>query len=103
MILEAFSTVLHQEWGKNEDSAQDILHRWLLNILTESEGPANVIHNVIRTELSLLNISGEAVFAGKSSTGATLLQSLYLYCDSYERWQFSRWIHHLKPAAFHRR
>ena len=35
-----------------------------------------------------------------SKSGEILLNSLYLYCDSYEQWQFSRWLHHLKPHNF---
>jgi hypothetical protein len=99
MILEAFSHVLHREWGREDNSARDILHRWLLSVLTEAE-PKDNVSKVIHTEIALLNAPGHAIFLAKSDTGETLLNSLYMYCDSYENWQFGRWLHEIKPHRF---
>lgn len=99
MILEAFSEVLHREWSHQGDSARDILHRWLLGVLVEAE-PKNLTYTVIHTEICVMNLPEKTIFAGRSDTGHTLLRSLYLYCDSFERWQFGRWLHSVKPHSF---
>lgn len=99
MILQAFSQVLRREWQHPECPAVDILHRWLLAILTEAE-PKDTISKVIHTEVELLELSDRITFIGKSKTGHILLQSLYQYCESYERWQFNRWLHQVKPYYF---
>jgi hypothetical protein len=99
MILEAFSKILHEERRRTGDSAKTILHRWLLGILTEAI-PEDNVGRVIHAEIALLHVSGKTAFASRSQTGETLLNSLYLYCESYERWQFGRWLHELKPHYF---
>ena len=99
MILEAFSVVLHRERDQTDLPALAILYRWLVGILTEAE-PQDNVSKVIHTELSLHYTPGQLTFSPKSKSGEILLNSLYLYCDSYERWQFGRWLHHLKPHNF---
>ncbi len=100
MILEAFSVTLRQEWKLGEQPAKSILHRWLLKNLTEAN-PQDHVTKVIQTELKLLHLPQHQLgYIAKSPTGQTLLKSLYQYCDSYEQWQFSRWLHELKPQSF---
>ncbi len=99
MILEAFSQTLRREWEQDENPATEILHGWLFNILTEAS-PIDNVSKVIHAEVALIDVSGNPSFIGRSKTGETLLKSLYLYCESFERWQFSRWLHHLKPHHF---
>ncbi len=100
MILEAFSKVLHEERARTGDSAENILHDWLQDQLACYDAELDNVTRVIQTEVAMLNISGQIVFTGRSTTGQTLLDSLYLYCDSYEQWQFRRWLHHAKPHSF---
>lgn len=99
MILEAFSSVLHIEKRRTGHSAVHILHAWLMNILSEAH-PADMVSKVVHAEVELIHQKGNIAFRPKSETGNILLQSLYRYCDSYEHWQFSRWLHELKPHEF---
>ncbi len=99
MILEAFSKILHEERRRTGDSAKIILRRWLLSIMSDAT-PEDNVSKVIHTEIALLHISGRTAFASRSQSGEKLLNSLYLYCESYERWQFGRWLHELKPHYF---
>jgi len=102
MILEAFSEVLHRERQRTGQQALDILQRWLLSILSEAV-PADNIERVIHAEIALADLTGQPVFLSKSGSGEILLKSLYTYCDSYEHWQFRRWLHNLNATAFERR
>ncbi len=99
MILEAFSDVLKDQFEDMDSSAVEILHAWLLNVLAEPT-PSTQVSKVIHTEIELFELAGHPVFIGKSSTGDTLLKTLYFYCESYERWQFGRWLHQIKPHQF---
>lgn len=99
MILEAFSQVLHLEREQTGDPAVDILHRWLHRILTQRETSDNTT-KVIHMEIAMIAQHGQIAFLGRSPSGERLLNSLYIYCESYENWQFSRWLHDLKPHAF---
>lgn len=99
MILEAFSQTLHSHWHPTECSAVVLLHRWLLGILTEPD-PQDMVSRIIQTEVALLNMPAHPTFVARSTTGKTLLNSLYQYCDSYEQWQFRRWLHESKPHHF---
>lgn len=99
MILEAFSQILHRDWHVEGESAKSILHRWLLGMLTDIQ-PDDNVSKVIHTELEMHHNADCIAFLPKSYTGQILLNSLYLYCDSYESWQFSRWVHEQKPQHF---
>lgn len=101
MILEAFSQILHQEWHGEGASAVGILHRWLFGQLAEAH-PRSHVTKVIHTELELHEAHEETIIVPRSKTGELLLRSLYMYCESYERWQFSRWLHHIKPNNFNK-
>jgi hypothetical protein len=76
-----------------------VLHRWLLSILSEAN-PTENVHKVIHAEIAIVNAPWQMTFVPRSPSGETLLNSLYLYCDSYERWRFGRWLHDIKPHAF---
>ncbi len=97
MILETFSQYLKQQYSEDA-SAEAVLHQWLeqqLNLTT----PDN-IGKVIQTEIVKVHFDDEVWFVGTSDSGAQLLESLYQYCASYDRWQFSRWLHNVKAADF---
>jgi hypothetical protein len=99
MILEAFSQVLRQEHYQGGPCAKEILHKWLKHILSQPF-PHSQVDRVIYREIAMLRVSRKIAFTGRSATGECLLRSLYLYCESYERWQFRRWLHDLKPHNF---
>jgi hypothetical protein len=98
MILEAFSEILHQEWVPDKRGARDILHDWLLHHLQAPRANTHVTA-VIQAEICYLAVPNQLVFFSESPTGVVLLNSMYDYCDSYEQWQFSRFLHHLKSSV----
>lgn len=123
MIVEAFSHYLkkqfavlspddsnHKSYGETRVNTRDILHRWLdehlnnkftHNLHTKS-GKENAIAvgNVIREEITIAQFEDELWYIGTSDSGERLLKTLYHYCDSYDRWQFSRWLHQVQPSQF---
>ncbi len=99
MILEAFSEILREQYHLGRP-AEEILHVWLSSHLDEEPQTGNSVGRVLHTEVTRLNINGETWFAGRSASGNRLLDSLYGYCKSYESWQFSRWLHHLRASDF---
>lgn len=99
MILEAFSEVLREEYHQGR-TAEEILHAWLSAHLDTPAGEENSVGRVLHTEVSRLNLNGETWFTGRSASGNRLLDSLYSYCKSYESWQFSRWLHHIRASDF---
>lgn len=103
MILEAFSQQLHSQYCYKQRSAQTVLQNWLLAQLSEAL-PNDIVTRVLQTEIGMDDTTtGLVAFYGKSTTGEVLLNSLIIYCDSYEHWQFRRWVHELKPATFNHR
>ncbi len=101
MILEAFSRTLRQRWEVGGIPARELLHHWLLEKLSEAS-PSDTISKILHMELEVLSRGGQFVFLARSPSGKTMLKALYRYCDSYEQWQFSRWLHHVKATAFNR-
>ncbi|MFM7389153.1 MAG: hypothetical protein ACKO34_00845 [Vampirovibrionales bacterium] len=101
MILEAFAEVLHQQYHSQHRPAVTVLQAWLQGYLQHpSSGAVDHIHRVIVTEIQQVSTEPWCVFAGKSPSGSTLLASLYDYCQSYENWQYRRWLHTVKPTQF---
>lgn len=105
MILEAFAEVLHQQYHSQHRPAVTVLQAWLQGYLQSylqhpSSEPMDHIHRVIVTEIQQVSTEPWCVFAGKSPSGSTLLASLYDYCQSYENWQYRRWLHTVKPTQF---
>ncbi len=105
MILEAFSIVLRQGYCAENTAAgptaMDILHHWLRAILSKPFPEGNV-EKVIHAEISMLCCEEQVAFMPRSRSGESLLKTLYYYCESYEQWQFNRWLHHVKPHYFNR-
>jgi hypothetical protein len=98
VILEAFSQVLRAP--ENADRrAMTVLSQWLNNTLIAdaSDPVSKVIHAEI--ERHVFPPRG-AVFQGRSPSGDRLLASLMEYCQSYEHWQYSRWLHQIKASDF---
>lgn len=105
MILEAFSTVLKDEWQESGWPAKRILHQWLTQELSapkpkQPQTEAEHVRRVLQTELRLAKGAGHTALLPQSTSGERLLKSLYLYCDSFEQWQFSRWLHAVKAHQF---
>ncbi len=107
MILEAFSHKLKNSSGnqsKGSCPAEDLLHEWLMGILTGESGDSDsvddIVTRVIQTEIAYVAMDDELWFVGRSETGAELLDALYNYCKSYDNWQFSRWLHDLQASDF---
>lgn len=99
MILEAFSQELQAD--KNRGRAPErVLFDWLVGHLLVPAHPHDHVSRVIQTEIALLDVDGRLGFEGRSASGHTLLQSLFNYCRSYEQWQFSRWLHHMRASDF---
>ncbi|MEB3287697.1 MAG: hypothetical protein VKJ04_09355 [Vampirovibrionales bacterium] len=44
--------------------------------------------------------AGLFVFAPKTDSGKRLLKTLVSFCQSYDQWQFSRWLHHVNASDF---
>lgn len=99
MILTAFSHVLQRDWHRYGRSAKAVLHAWLLATLTEAH-PQDNVGRVIHAELKLLYLNGRTAFAPRHASGQILLHSLFNYCESYEQWQFRRWLHEAQPQTF---
>jgi hypothetical protein len=99
VILEAFSGQLQDQFGRGR-SPEQILHDWLLEILTQPANAQDQIGRVIHTEIELFQHNEETCFRGVSPSGRRLLESLYGYCRSYENWQFAKWLHHLRASDF---
>lgn len=99
MILEAFSGHLHERSGKGH-SSEEILHQWLFEILSAPQNRREPVTCVIHTEIGMQLTDGKMQFAGLSATGDRLLSSLYGYCKSFDHWQFTRWLHHLRASDF---
>jgi hypothetical protein len=102
MILEAFSEVLHQYYHHSERSATAVLQQWLHYHLSHPcPQPCNHIHRVLLTEIQYIEGSSSLmVFSGRSPSGDKLLASVYDYCQSYENWQYRRWLHTVQPKDF---
>lgn len=99
MILEAFSECLRAEYSPDEPSVY-VLYRWLTDILSEDPNDGDQISRVIHAEITMQNVDSYVVFEGLSKHGDRLLKSLYDYCQSYEDWQFRRWLHRVKASDF---
>ncbi|MDX2084579.1 MAG: hypothetical protein SFZ03_04240 [Candidatus Melainabacteria bacterium] len=99
VILEAFSAQLHAQFDLDR-SAVDILHGWLMHVLTSPQAQYGHVSRAIHMEITVIRFNGEIYFQGKSLSGQCLLESLYDYCRSYEDWQFRRWLHERKASDF---
>ena len=63
----------------------------------------HAIASVIRREITAIHDdeTNRWMFIPNSHTGKTLLKSLLDYCQSYDHWQFSRWLHRVQASDFH--
>ncbi|MBY0451083.1 MAG: hypothetical protein K2X01_10715 [Cyanobacteria bacterium] len=103
VILEAFSQRLQQEYGGIR-TPLEILEAWLTEQLQMPRlvnGPGeNKVSRVIQAEVVMLTVNGTCYFEGRTATGRQLLDSLYQYCESYDHWQFARWLHDVRASDF---
>jgi hypothetical protein len=108
VILEAFSHVLHKEYGPKQPAVA-VLQRWLAaQLMNQTPEALDHVHHIVLTELSLKrkavrrkNGLRYVLFVQANSiSGQVLLNSLYDYCRSYEDWQYRRWLHTVKASDF---
>lgn len=111
MILEAFSQTLKQRFPAEKNAAR-ILFQWLAGYLTHAPSGSvttgasfdPVVAHVLHAELEWCEAGpDEPVLASlhpRSATGEILLKSLLDYCQSYEDWQYRRWLHQLRASDF---
>ncbi len=85
-----------------------VLRDWLITMLqTPAENlvadiplhERNVM-NVIQAELMLVYWQGDASIEPASASGSRLLRTLEDYCDSYDHWQFGRFLHQVNASDF---
>ena len=114
MILEAFAPLLQRYYRRyrqphNEPTARpsalSLLQAWLYRHLSapkplSTTWAARHVHQVLRTEITLVATHPFLVFQGNSAGGQRLLESLTAYCHSYEDWEYRRWLHQLKASDF---
>jgi hypothetical protein len=108
VILEAFSHVLHKEYGSKQPAVV-VLQRWLAaQLMNPAPEGLDHVHSILLTELSLKRKAIPAktglryvlFVQANSISGQVLLNSLYEYCRSYEDWQYRRWLHTVKASDF---
>jgi hypothetical protein len=105
MILHAFSKKLREDFCQ-DFPAEVILYEWLADILSRPPLAGDHVAQVIHTEVAMAEPIRRTDpleahhFEGRSQSGRKLLEALLSYCKSYERWQFSRWLHHLRASDF---
>lgn len=121
MILEAFSQYLHHHYPRhalaldtlgaelasreNLDAEEmpaitDILYEWLYKHLSIPCQEHDPVSRVLHTEVIMVQFDEAYYFEPSSPSGEMLLDSLEAYCESYDNWQFSRWLHNVKASDF---
>lgn len=83
----------------SQQPSRAILHRWLMSHLQAAEVD-NHVTSVIQAELMLVVYQAQTFVAPVSPSGQRLLTTLEEYCDSYDQWQFSRWLHVINASDF---
>jgi hypothetical protein len=109
MILEAFSQYLREPEHAGQP-ALGVLARWLQEQfsepvrsgvpISEPAGMANHVRRVLQAELDYSFDEGQFYFFGLTRYGQRLVKQLTEYCHSYDNWQFTRWLHHIKASDF---
>ena len=111
MILEAFSDYLKQHnppvltsVGKTSLPSRKVLEAWLrrylANGVTASDIASYHLCRSIQTEFTLIVWQGRQWVAATSESGQRLLNTLEHYADSYDQWQFARWMHTTQASDF---
>lgn len=126
MILEAFSQYLHHHYprhalaldtlsltgeggelvSRNKVEAEempaitDILYEWLYKHLSIPCQEQDPVSRILHTEVVMVHFDEAYYFEPASPSGEVLLESLEAYCESYDNWQFSRWLHNVKASDF---
>jgi hypothetical protein len=111
MILEAFSDYLKQHnppvataVEKATLPSRQLLDAWLGQYL-QNQVPARDIASYhlcrsIQTEFTLISWQGKHWIAATSDSGQRLWNALQHYADSYDQWQFSRFLHAVHASDF---
>jgi hypothetical protein len=105
LILEAFAQHLQSRpitEGKLDLKPELVLYHWVLGYLNMEPNLADPVSTVLHAEIQVFNADGHLALEGKSESGRRLLKTLYQFCRSYDHWQFSRWLHHIRASDFRR-
>jgi hypothetical protein len=111
MILEAFSDYLKHhnppsltQAGKRPLPSRQLLEGWLRRYLRNQVAVVDLttyqLCRSIQTEFTLIGWQGKQWIAATSDSGQRLLTTLRHYADSYDQWQFARWMHTTQASDF---
>lgn len=98
MVADALLTTAEKPQPAHSYS-RELLHEWLVTQL-QVDSPDDHVIRVVQSELALVVYQGQPYIAPVSESGQRLLDTLEHYCDSYDHWQFSRWLHVVEPGDF---
>lgn len=118
MILEAFSNYLQRHYPRHAlgigastvsnyetvaeemPSITDILYEWLYKNLSLPSSEDDPVSKILHTEIMMVSFDEAYYFEPTGPSGEQLLETLEHYCESYDHWQFSRWLHDVKASDF---
>lgn len=98
MVADALLTSA-QKPTPTKSHSREVLFEWLNEQLHVADAEDHVTR-VIQAELALVVYQGQPFVTPITDSGRRLLDTLEHYCDSYDHWQFSRWLHVLEPGDF---
>ena len=111
MILEAFSDYLKHHnppvtssVEKTAVPSRQVLEAWLRDYLCNRVAASDMasyhLCRSIQTEFTLIVWQGRQWVAATSDSGQRLWNTLQHYADSYDQWQFARWMHTTQASDF---
>lgn len=111
MILEAFSDFLKQydppgkvRMSHASVASRQLLEGWLkcylCNQVILTDMASVQLSRCIQTEFTLIGWQGKQWIAPTSTSGQKLLTTLQHYADSYDQWQFARFVHKAHASDF---
>ncbi len=112
MILEAFSQYLKHHNppavsltpGVSPVASRRVLEAWLRrylrNQVTVTDIASYQLCRSIQTEFTLVAWQGQHWISATSTSGQRLWAALQHYADSYDQWQFARWMHTTHASDF---
>ncbi|MDH4379191.1 MAG: hypothetical protein QE263_04725 [Vampirovibrionales bacterium] len=111
MILEAFSDYLKRNNPPSTTQAakkplpsrqllEGWLHSYLRNQVTVADVASYQLCRSIQMEFTLIGWQGKQWVAATSDSGQRLWTTLQHYADSYDQWQFARWMHTTQASDF---
>jgi hypothetical protein len=111
MIIETFSRVLRHPDHAGRP-AREVLLEWIADVLsgqpwqmldtmTDDTLTPTQVHAVLTYAFKVtVDAQGKLSVRPHSTAAQQLLHSLLDYAESYESWQYRRWLHHQKASDF---